>query len=412
MILIDSDKWIEIFHSIKKNKLRRILTAFSIAWGIFMLILLLGAGTGIENGVKQEFNDVATNSIWVFGGQTSLPHAGYQPGRPIQLKNDDYAMVKNTMPNLEYISSRFYVWAQNTVNYKNEYGIFQLKSCHPEQIYIDFMKITSGRFINQSDMDDFRKIAVIGSVVQNQLFRNKNPLGEYISVIGIPFQVVGTFHDEGDDDQNRTVYMPLSTAQKVFNGGNNINRFMFTLSNTTVEKSLEAESYIRKNLAEKHHFNPEDKRALFIWNNVKEFKKFMSLFASIRIFIWIIGIGTIIAGIVGVSNIMMIVVKERTREIGIRKALGATPWSVVSLILMESVFITTFAGYFGLISGVFVLETVGANLPPTDFFSNPEINFNIAMSATLLLIVAGSVAGFIPARKAAAIKPIEALRNE
>ena len=272
MKLIDTDKWNEIFSTIRKNKLRTFLTAFSVAWGIFMLILLLGAGTGIENGVKQEFNDVATNSLWVFGGQTSMAHAGYQPGRRIQFTNEDYDYAKSNLPNLEYISSRFYVWSQNTVNYKNEYGTFQLKSCHPEQIFIDYMNITSGRFINQTDIDDFRKVAVIGSVVQNQLFKGKDPLGEYITVIGIPFKVVGTFHDDGDDDQNRTVYMPISTAQKVFNGGNRINRFMFTIQGADVAKSLEAEEQLRKDLAERHHFNPEDNRAVFIWNNVKEFK--------------------------------------------------------------------------------------------------------------------------------------------
>ena len=267
--------------------------------------------------------------------------------------------------------------------------------------------------MNTKDIEKVRKYIVISELVRDALFKGEDPMGKYIKVSSVPFKVVGTFNDLGGDRDMQRVYIPLTTAQKVFNQGNRIYNVCITTDDVTIEQSQEMVDEIRHNLSVKHKFDPSDLRAVGVFNNVEEFKRFLDLFASIRIFIWIIGVGTIIAGIVGVSNIMMIVVKERTQEIGVRKAMGATPWSIISLILQESVLITAFAGYIGLVLGVGLLELISPVFDEMDtFFKNPEVDFGFAISATLLLVFSGALAGFVPARKAASIKPVEALRDE
>jgi putative ABC transport system permease protein len=257
-------------------------------------------------------------------------------------------------------------------------------------------------------------VVVISTIVKDALFKNgTGPVGEFLQINGVPFKVVGLFTDPGGDRDMQRVYIPVSTAQQVFNFGNRISVICMTTKDITVEESQAMAEGIRYTLASAHTFNPEDQRAVFVRNNIEEFKKFLQLFANIRLFIWIIGIGTIVAGVVGVSNIMMIVVKERTQEIGIRKALGATPWSIISLILQESVLITAFAGYIGMVMGVGLLELIRPVFESTDaFFKNPEVDVWVAAGATVILVVAGMLAGFVPARKAAKVKPIEALRFE
>jgi putative ABC transport system permease protein len=253
---------------------------------------------------------------------------------------------------------------------------------------------------------------VLGKVVKEALFKQIEPVGEYIKINGVPFKVVGWFDDPGGDRDESRVYIPISTAQRVFNMGNTIRNVCLMLDDANTRESIAVLDEAKNLLAQKYKFDPADPRALFLFNSIENFQQFMDLFAGIRLFIWIIGIGTIIAGIVGVSNIMMIVVKERTKEIGIRKSMGATPWSIVSLILQESILITAFAGYIGLVLGVGLLELVGSALPATDYFANPEVDFNIAIGATIILVLAGTIAGFVPARRAATIKPVDALRDE
>lgn len=409
--MFDLDKWQEIFSTIKKNKLRTFLTGFSVAWGIFMLIVLLGSGYGLENGVQKEFEGDAENTLWVNQGITSIAHKGYKPGRFIRFTNTDYEDIK-TIDSVEFISSRFRIWENNTISYKNEYGSFDIFCSHPDYGKIENLEITNGRFLNNLDVEEYRKVTAIGRLVEEALFKGEDPVGKHVKLSGVPFKVVGVFDDPGGDRDLTRVYIPVSTAQRVFNRGNRINNISMTVGNATVAQSEEMVDEIRIKLSKKHHFAIEDQRALRIWNNVENYETFMKLFASIRLFIWIIGIGTIIAGIVGVSNIMMIVVKDRTKEIGIRKALGATPWSVISLILQESILITAFAGYIGLVLGVGLLELVSKAMPATDYFANPEINFTVAISATILLVISGAIAGFVPARKAANVKPIVALHDE
>jgi putative ABC transport system permease protein len=408
---MDRDKWQEILSTISKNKLRTFLTGFSVAWGIFMLIILLGSGNGLQNGVEYQFADDAVNSIWVYPRQTSLPHKGYNAGRRIEFTNTDIKRTKSTFDNVDAISGRVYVYAKN-ISYKNNYGNYSIRSVHPGHKILENTEMKHGRFINNFDIEKYRKVAVLGSLVVNDLFKNEEPLGKYIDIDGIPFKVVGSFEDKGGESEMRIIYLPISTAQRIFKGGDRINQFMFTIRNATLEESRRTVSKLRNQLANVHKFNPDDRRAVRINNDLEEYEKVMRLFSGINIFIWIVGIGTIIAGVVGVSNIMMIVVKERTKEIGIRKALGATPFSIISLILLESVVITSLAGYVGLIGGIGLLELINEFFPPSDFFRNPQANINIALMAMGLLILAGVIAGFIPAKKAASVKPVEALRTE
>lgn len=409
--MFDIDKWQEIFSTIKKNKLRTFLTGFSVAWGIFMLIILLGSGKGLQNGVEYQFAEDAVNSIWLSPGQTSMPYHGYTLGRRIRFTNDDFNEVVRTVNGIEHISSRYFISGSGIVSYKNQFGSFDVVSCHPDYLFIENAKVEKGRFLNNFDIKEYRKVASIGLPVAKALFKDSiDPIGQYIKINSVLFKVVGTFSDPNERDMNR-VFVPVSTAQKVFGGTNRINRITLTTTVPVDESERMAEN-MRASFAKRHHFDVEDKKAIYINNTLKDFQQIQKLFLGIRMFVWIIGIGTIIAGIVGVSNIMMIVVKERTKEIGIRKAIGATPGSVVGLIMMESILITGFAGYIGLVLGVGLLELISSNMEASDFFRNPEANFTVAVSATILLVVSGALAGLVPATKAAKIKPIVALRDE
>ncbi|HLO90529.1 MAG: ABC transporter permease [Chloroflexota bacterium] len=410
--MFDTDKWNEILSTIRKNKLRTFLTGFSVAWGIFMLIILLGSGNGLENGVKKEFESSAKNTIWIWSGQTSLPYKGMKPGRNIQMKNDDYSEIRRTIKAIDQGSPRYDMWGNNILSYKKQNGTFNIRTVFPDYQFIEKLGISEGRFINSTDVAQYRKVTTISTQVRDALFKGEEPLGKYINVKGIPFKVIGVFtDDDGRDENMRMVYIPITTAQRIFAGNNDIHTIAVTVGDATAEESKQIENSIKSKLASIHKFDVNDPRAIGTWNSVEEFTRFQKLFAGIRLFIWIIGFGTIVAGIVGVSNIMMIVVKDRTKEIGIRKAIGATPWSIISLVLQEAVLITSFAGYIGLVLGVVVLETVGSKIE-SNFFSHPEVNLHVAIYALILLVFSGMVAGFIPARKAAAIKPIEALRDE
>ncbi|PLW93867.1 MAG: hypothetical protein C0591_13790 [Marinilabiliales bacterium] len=411
--MFDLDKWQEIFSTIRKNKLRTALTGFSVAWGIFMLVVLLGSGYGLENGVKREFQGDAVNYISINSGVTSTAYKGMKAGRRIRFTNED----REIMDKIQYVeksSSRTFLFQENnTISYKNEYGTFDIFAISPEYRDVEILTMTSGRFLNQKDITDYRKSVVLGRLVYEALFKGgEEAVDKYVKVSGVPFKVVGVFDDPGQDRDVRRIYIPVSTAQRVFNMGNNIRNVCLMLGEADIQQSHQVVEDVKQQMSERHKFAPEDSRALFIFNSIENYKQFMDLFAGIRFFIWIIGVGTIIAGIVGVSNIMMIVVKERTKEIGIRKALGATPRTIISLILQESILITAFAGYIGLVAGVGLLELVSNLIPAHDYFANPEININIAVAATVLLVLAGAIAGYVPAKKAASVKPVVALRDE
>ncbi len=410
--MFDIDKWQEIFDTISKNKLRTLLTGFSVAWGIFMLVVLLGSGYGLENGVKREFEGDAVNYISINSGVMSKAYKGMKPGRRIEFKNEDHELLSK-LDNVDHSSTRTRIFQNNLLNYKNEYGNFDIFAILPDYKYVESLEVKNGRFLNRKDINDYRKVVVLGRLVYEALFKGgEEAIDKYVKLSGVPFKVVGVFDDPGSDRDLLRAYIPISTAQRVFNMGEFIRSVHFNIEGGTVEESMQLVEDAKKQLAARHKFDPEDLRAIFVFNSIENYQRFMSLFAGIRLFIWIIGAGTIISGIVGVSNIMMIVVKERTKEIGIRKALGATPFSIVSLILQESILITAFAGYIGLVLGVGLLELVSKSLPSIDYFANPEINMNVALIATGLLVIAGSVAGYVPARRAASVKPVIALRDE
>lgn len=410
--MFDLDTWQEIFGTIKKNKLRTFLTGFSVAWGIFMLIILLGSGKGFENGVKKQFAGDAVNSIWVYSGRTSKTYKGLKPGRIVKFTNKDYDDTKRKVKQIQYISSRYGIGGSHSITYKDKYGSFDIVTVHPDTKFLEMVNVKKGRFINKIDIEKYRKITIISSIVKNALFKNNvKAIGKYININNIPFKVVGIFEDENERD-NRRIYIPITTAQKVFNGSNRIRNIAFTTKGVTAKQSVKLVKEVRAQFAARHKFDRSDKSAIFINNNLDNLKKANNLFMGIRLFIWIIGIGTIIAGIVGVSNIMIIVVKERTKEIGIRKAIGATPGSIIFQILSEAIFITGIAGYFGLVLGVGLLQLISSNLQGSEFFLNPQVDFKIAISATLLLIFSGALAGFFPAKRASRIRPIVALRDE
>ncbi|WNJ16816.1 ABC transporter permease [Pontibacter sp. G13] len=411
--MFDLDKWQEIFLTIWHNKLRSFLTSFSVGVGIFILIVLLGMGQGLEDGIRDQFKDDATNSLWISPGITTLPHKGMQPGRRIVFTNEDYELFKQEIPEIEYITSRFYIPGNVVINYGTEYGNFDIRCVHPDHKHLEMSIISEGRFINDIDVEDHRKVACIGINVQEELFGETEPIGEYLHVNGVPFLVVGVFKDEGSERENDKIYLPISTSQRTFGGANRVSRIMFTLGDITLDESLRIEEDVLRMISEKHRFDPEDERAVNIGNSLEQLQQFLDVMLGIKIFIIVIGLFSMLAGIISVSNIMIIVVKERTREIGVRKALGATPASVLSLVLQESIVLTATAGYTGLLLGIGLLELVSANMPEKmEIFARPSVDLTVALGATLLLVISGAIAGFFPALKAARIRPIEALRDE
>ncbi|HKK39395.1 MAG TPA: ABC transporter permease [Cryomorphaceae bacterium] len=409
--MFDLDKWQEILATIRKNKLRTFLTAFSVMWGVFMLVILLGASTGLHQGVMYSFADDAINSIWVYSGKTSMAYKGLKPGREIQYKNEDFENVRDLVDGVEYATARYMVWNAE-VSYGDEFSTYPLRAVNPDHQFIENSIIMQGRFLSPADLLEKRKVAVIGKEIVQDLFPDKNPLGEYVRVFGIPFKVVGVFEDTGNSREQRYLYIPLSAGQTVFGAGDDIQMFMVTTGNLSLPQSMRMSNEIDQMLRRRHTIHPDDESAISVRNNNEEFKEIADIMTGIEVFVWIIGAFTIIAGIVGVSNIMSIVVKERTKEIGVRKALGATPASVVFLILQESIFITALAGYIGLLLGVFTLEGVSKLIGEVEMFRNPEVDFNVALITLAVMVVSGALAGLFPSLRAARIKPVIALKDE
>lgn len=415
--MFDLERWEEIFDTIRKNKLRTFLTGLSVASGIFILVILLGIGEGMRNGIAQEFERDAANIIYIYTGVTSKEYKGLNPGRRIQMKNEDfdYTALKY-QDDLEFKSSIFRIW-NGIVNYGKESGSYRVEGVYPDYQFLENSGMVEGRFVNYKDHDNFEKVVVIGNKVRNDLFKDaKDPIGEYVQISGINFKVIGVFTDPGGEREESKVFMPINTAQRVFGGGNNIANMAFTLEpEDNFEAALAASNRfttsVENKLKESHTIAPDDESAVNVNNSLEDAKRFYDLMDMIKFFFWGVGICTIIAGVVGVSNIMLIIVKERTREIGIRKALGAEPLAIVGMVLHESIFVTAIAGFIGLISSLLLLEFVGP-LIETQYISNPAVNFNVALTTVLILVVAGAIAGFFPAWRAARIKPIVALRDE
>lgn len=410
--MFDLDKWQEILATMSKNKLRTFLTGFSVAWGIFMLVVLLAAGRGLQNGAMSEFQSDAINSLWVNGGRTTLPYKGFKANRRIVLENDDYNKLSTAYAEVEKSSASRRFWG-SIIRYKNEFGNFEARAVNPDMQSMENNVIVQGRYINNRDLEDFRKVTVIGRVLVRDLFKGEDPIGKNIRINGVLFEVVGVYADEGGEDEEDNAYIPLNVGQKVLSRTpRELSQIIVAYDeNVDVDGSKQLEAEIINTLAAQHGFDPKDENAVRIFNRQERMQEAKKVINGIKIFVWVIGLGTIMAGIVGVSNIMMIVVKERTKEIGVRKALGATPVSIIGLVLQESIFITAFAGYIGLLLGVLLVSSIGDSIQH-DFFKNPEIDLQLALITLGILVVAGAIAGFFPASRAARIKPIEALRDE
>ena len=417
--MFDFDQWQEIFSTLNRHKLRTLLTAFGVFWGIFLLVLLLAVGRGIEKGVYANFGDLARNSFFIWGERTQLPYKGLNPGRWIRLTNEDVAALRQNVPEIQYLAANYYLGAVSS-NRGNKSGSFEVIGQLPDSVQIEALRL-QGRFLNAVDIAEYRKVAVIGQSVKNALFGEEAPFGQYLNLKGSFFQVVGVFTPKtsrGGERDSERILIPLTTLQRTFQRGEQSSDRIHNLAVVVASNASAAaiETRTKELLKRRHAVAPDDNRAIGSWNAGKMFENLQNLFRGIRVFLWVVGAGTIVAGIVGVSNIMLIIVKERTREIGIRKALGATPFAIVSSILQEAIFLTAVSGYLGLTASVGLIELAGYLMDKfqlqSAYFDNPEIEFTAAIVATILLGLTGAAAGFIPARHAAAINPIEALRSE
>jgi len=415
--MFDIDRWQEIFETIRKNKLRTFLTGISVASGIFILVILLGFGEGMQNGIKKEFEADATNRIQVWTQVTTKEYKGLNPGRRIQLRNENYDyLTTQYKEELEYKSDLFRVRGA-TINYKEETVTYGINGVSPDYQQIENQKIVEGRYLNYADLKSNNKVIVISHKIKNELMKDvENPLDEYLQLSGINFKIVGIYIDEGGEREEERVFIPITTAQNIFNGANRLGNLSFTLQpqknfDEALKISNQFTEEVKQYLKQAHIVSPDDESAIRAFNALDEAKRYYTLTSNIALFFWFVGICTIIAGVVGVSNIMLIIVKERTREIGIRKALGAKPWSIIWMIMQESIFVTAVAGFAGLILSMTLLEVVGPNVE-VDYVLNPSVNFSMAITMVIVLIIAGAFAGFIPAWKAANIQPIKALSHE
>jgi putative ABC transport system permease protein len=418
--MIDADRINEVLQTLSKNKLRTTLTAFGVFWGIFMLIIMLGSGQGLQNGVTRSFGGSATNAVYMWTQQTTIPYKGLPRGRNFNFLEDDIQAIKDNVPELDILAPSAQLGGyrgENNVSRGIKTGPFMVRGDFPENRFIQIFTMTAGRYLNDLDIKEKRKVCVIAQRVLEVLFnKDENPLGQYIQVNGTYFKVIGTLTSEksGDDAEEKmqTIYIPFTTFQQAFNWGGRIGWFSLT-AKPQYEASL-VEEKIKKLLAQRHKISPDDPYAIGSWNSQKEFGKIQGLFGGISLLVWVVGIGTLLAGVIGVSNIMLIIVKERTREIGIRRALGASPNSIMLQIISESVLLTSLAGYFGLIAGVFLLEgiNVAIAVEDTGMFYQPGVHLLVVLKALGILIFCGALAGIIPARKAIAISTVDALRYE
>jgi len=415
--MFDIDRWQEIWFTITHNKSRSFLTAFGVFWGMFMLVVMVGAGVALQRGMSSQIEGFATNSCFVWAQQTSEPYKGLKKGRNWNMENADISLLINKVPEIQYLAPvLFGGQSTNNVTRNDKAGTYGVKGNYPSYNKIDESKMVYGRYINDIDITEERKVCVIGERVYEVLFpKDENPIGKSIQVNGIYFNVIGvarhTSHVNIGGNAEESVVLPFSTMQQAFNQGKIIH-FMAVTAKPGIKVKI-IEDKIHAVLQEKHNISPLDKKAVGGFNIEDEFNMFLYLGIGIAALIWIVGLGTLFAGAIGVSNIMLVTVRERTKEIGIRRALGATPRNIIAQILSESIILTVIAGVLGLMFGVGLLSLVGVALSHGDqFFKDPQISFTVAIAALIILLIIGTLAGFIPANRAMNIKPIEAIREE
>ena len=422
--ILDSSFWSEVWNSLKKNKLRTVLTAFGVFWGIFMLVMMAGAGQGLENTVKEGFEDFATNSAFVWSNRTTEPFKGFKQGRRWSIDNRDIHYLKEQIAGIDKIAPRLNGYrgsGSNTI--RNERGgSFFLKGDYPVYHEIDPGYIDQGRYINKLDIQYKRKVCVIGERVRDEMFKaGEDPIGQHLKINGVYFQVVGVMIPQTNmnigGDKRESITIPFSTMQQAYNYGDRVHFFAVTASSGIDVSVIEDE--IKKILKSNHNIAPNDEMAVGSFNLEKQVKKIQGLFIGIEMLTWLVGIGTLFAGIIGVSNIMLVIVKERTHEMGIQKALGATPAMVLTQVLTESLVLTVFAGYIGLSLGMGILELVSkmmakaAEDPSANVaLTNPQVDISTALWALLILAIGGFIAGLLPAKRAIQMKTIDAIRQE
>ena len=411
-MIFSKDSWREIFDTIKKNKLRTFLSGFTVAMGIFIFVILFGFGNGLQNSFAKYFTDDKVNTIRIYPSSTSLPYKGYTANRTIEFTNQDLVEIKeNFNDQIKDIVVRNTRYFQ--IKYKEKSNNYQVRAVSPGHKETEMTIIMQGRYLNEGDITNRKKHAVIGRLVAQDLFKDKNPIGQYIFGSNHSWRVVGVFQDEGGDREERTLYVPYTAMQEIQKNNDKIEQ-MIVVYNPEMDyaASMELERKLEDFIKKKKFISPEDNRGVYVSNTGEALENSKNFDSLLQIVVSFIGIGTLIAGIIGISNIMVFVVKERTKEIGIRKAIGATPKSIIAMILHESIFITTISGYIGLIFAMIVLKLIGNNLEAKYFISNPYIDTGDAIWATIILIFFGALAGYLPARKAAKIKPIIALRDK
>ena len=418
MSLIDTDHWREIYEALRGNKMRTFLTAFGVFWGIFMLMVMLASGNGLWNGVSQGFAGEATNAVYIWSQRTSKPWRGMPTGRTVQFDTGDVAAIRAQVTEAELICPRNQLggfMGGNNVTRGTKAGAFSVMGDVPEFIIVHPVTVTSGRFLNKIDLDERRKVAVIGTRVREVLFdKNEDPLDQSIRINGVTFRVIGEFkpiRSGGDNNEQRQqIVVPFTAFQAAFHFGDRVGWFALIPKAGAAGSVLETKTLAV--LKERHRVAPDDTRALGHYNSEIEFGKINGLFMGIRGLVWIVGIGTLAAGVIGVSNIMLVIVRERTNEIGVRRAVGATPLAITAQIIFEALILTTFAGYLGLVAGVGVVEIINRAIAnaPSEMFTNPEVPFESALTTLAILVVSGILAGLIPARRAVKISPVEALR--
>ena len=409
--MFDIDRWREIFQSISKNKLRTFLGAFTVSLGIFIFTVLFGMGNGLKNQFKEFFIDDATNLIIIQAGRTSKPYKGFKENRQIQFKNEDLELLKKEFgENIEYLSPRIYKDVQ--VQYKNESGSYSARAVMPDHQFMENTIIKKGRYINNEDIRNKKRYAVIGRLVEKDIYKSTEAVGKFVNLNGLAYMVIGVFEDAGGDNEERMIYLPVSTTQLIYKNTDEIDQINMTYNLAIgADGARKMAKEIEATLKEKHAIAKDDLSGLYVYSVFENVEQNMAFANVLQLIVLFIGIGTLFAGAIGIGNIMVFVVQERTKELGIRKALGASPSSIVWLILQESIFITAIAGYIGLLIAVFVLSRMGDSLEDY-FIKDPQVNISTIVSATIILVVVGAIAGFIPAKRAASIRPIVALSND